>query len=121
MYEAEQEQRKLFREFETRMVDSVCQNVEQDADRSQIITFDDPVAIANARISALAGYSATLSRLNISLKDAKAAQYKEEARFHEIAENGFIAAGFLHAETDIDKSKLRWRLWNIPTEKKSPV
>lgn len=123
MHEAEQEQRKLFQEVEIRMVDSVCRYtvaVGQGADTLQVTTFVDPVTIANARISALGGYSTTLSRLSVSLKDAKAAQYKEEARFHEIAEDAFIAAGFLNAETDIDKSKLRWRLWNASDRQEEP-
>lgn len=98
------------------MLGAVCQKVEQAADALQTATFDDPVVIANARIRALGGLSATLRSLNVSLKEAKAAQYKEEARLHEIAEEAFIAAGFLHAETDIDRSKLRWRLWDTPDE-----
>jgi hypothetical protein len=116
MHEAKQEQRKLFQEVETRILRAVCQKAGQGAGALQTATFDDPVATANARISALGSLSATLSRLDVSLKKAKAAQYKEEARFHEIAESAFLAAGFLHAETDIDRSKLRWRLWDTPDE-----
>lgn len=108
MHEAEQEQRKLFQEVETRMLKAVCRKIGQGA----AVTFDESVALANVRISTLGGHSATLKRLNMLLKDAKAAQYKEEARLHEIAENAFVEAGYLHAETDIDKSRLRWRLWN---------
>ena len=111
MHEAEQEQLKLFQEVETRMLNAVCRKVGQGTDSGQTATFDDPVVTANARISALGGHSATLSRLNVLLKAAKAAQYKEEAKLHDIAEDAFVEAGYLHAETDIDKSRLRWRLW----------
>jgi hypothetical protein len=112
MHEAEQEQQKLFQEVKTRVLRAVCQKVAQGADALQTATFDDSVAIANARISALGGLSATLSRLNVTLGEAGAAQYKEEARLHDIAEGAFTAAGALHAETDIDKTKLCWRLWD---------
>ena len=108
IHEAEKEQRKLFQEVETRMLKAVCRNIGQGA----AATFDESVALANARISALGGHPATLSRLIVLFKEAKAAQYKEEAKLHEIAEDAFVAVGCLHAETDIDKSRLRWRLWN---------
>lgn len=105
------------------MIDAVCQNstaFEQDANTQQTTAFDEPVAIANARISALGGHSVSLSRLSYSLKRAKSTQYKAESGLNEIAEDAFIAAGFLHADSGVDRSKVHLRLCSTTVRKEGP-
>jgi hypothetical protein len=110
IHEAEEDQRKIFYAFGDQIADAVCQKAFAPASPNGAIlaAFNESIEVAEARINALGGHSLTLEQPEEALDDASDAQYREEARLHEIAERAFVKAGFLTADFNIDNRELHY-------------
>jgi hypothetical protein len=109
LHEAAEDQRKIFHVFDEQVADVVLQkslapSPSGETIPPQLAAFSELIEVAEARISALGAQSLLLEQLEVSLDKALDAQYRQEARLHEIAERAFVTAGFLTADVD-DKNR----------------
>ena len=115
--DVENEQFDVLRQLDERMVSSVPHDNHSDTptnepDAAQYAPFGESNEIQEARIRKLGGASLRLDRLREPLESARDKQYEEESKFNQIAEEAFVAAGYLHAVDDSEEIEL---LRRVPT------
>lgn len=115
IHDIEQEQLSILRQLDERLENSVLRGSQTSIggtsmQATQHVPFQEPFENMAERIRELGGTSVRSHQLYASLETARDMQYDRESKLNRIAEDAFVAAGFLKATNDINEVKFHRRL-----------
>lgn len=115
IHDIEQERLSILRQLDERLENSVLRGSQTSIggtsmQATQHIPFQEPFENMAERIRELGGTSVRSHQLYESSETARDIQYDRESKLNRIAEDAFVAAGFLEATNDINEVKFHRRL-----------